>query len=450
MSTTLQLPLGPDGIQALLEGFSQPAVLLTLDHRIAAANRAYNRWYGSGRDPLGRHCYEVSHHYPVPCDQAGEQCPLSACLRSGEPQRALHLHHTPAGEEHVDVDMRPLRDAKGAISGFLEVMHHVKFASALPAGEGLVGRSPAFNRMLELVQRTAPAEIPVLLLGESGTGKELVARAVHESSPRANGPFVPLECSGLTESLFESELFGHEKGAFTGAVGRKDGLVEAARGGTLFLDEVGDIPLSMQVKLLRLLESGTFRRVGGVRVQRADFRLVCATHRNLRRMVEEESFREDLYYRISAFPIQLPALRERKGDIPLLVDALLKRIPHAHVERIAPEAMECLERWPWPGNIRELRNVLERATLLADDGILRPAHLGEVGDGCRERPDPAGELLAGNELIPLERLERIYLARAVARFPGDKRELARRLGISERTLYRKLRQLQQGEDTDLR
>ena len=251
-------------VTALLDGIEDPAVLLSPEYRILAANQAYRDRYGDDLPLHDRHCYEVSHGYPVPCDQAGESCPLKNCLSSGQPQRVLHLHYSQAGEEHVDVSLLPIRAADGRILYLLEKMRQTVMASSRPAPAGLVGRSRVFNRMLELVHRVAPSDTTVLLLGESGTGKELVAHAIHAESQRASGSFVPVECSGLSETLFESELFGHEKGAFTGANTRKPGLVEAARGGTLFLDEVGDIPLSQQVKLLRLLETGTFRRVGGI------------------------------------------------------------------------------------------------------------------------------------------------------------------------------------------
>ncbi len=199
-------------------------------------------------------------------------------------------------------------------------------AQSAPSASGLIGRTAAFQEMLELVARVGSSQAAVLLLGESGTGKELVARAIHEASTRASGPLVVVDCARLPETLFESELFGHEKGAFTGAQAAKSGLVEAASGGTLFLDEVGDIPLPMQVKLLRLLESGTYRRVGCTEPRRADVRLVSATHRDLQTMVTDGRFREDLYYRLSTFPIDLPPLRERQGDIPLLVTSLLSRV----------------------------------------------------------------------------------------------------------------------------
>ncbi|MEJ2388245.1 MAG: sigma-54 dependent transcriptional regulator, partial [Chromatiaceae bacterium] len=340
------------------------------------------------------------------------------------------------------VETRPVRNKDGEIMYVVEVLRPVRVASATSGTQGLVGRGAAFRRMLELVQRVAGSEAAVLLLGESGTGKEAVAQAIHASCQRAQGPFVPVECSGLTESLFESELFGHEKGAFTGAQQRKVGLIEAAQGGTLFLDEVGDIPLSLQVKLLRLLETRTFRRVGSVDAKRADFRLVCATHRDLKSLVAAGDFRQDLYYRISAFPIPLPALRERGDDLPLLVETLLRRIQPRRKVSLAPEAMACLQGYSFPGNVRELRNILERASLLADSDTILPEHLPEE---CRPAtpadPYPSTASPSVPAILPLEEVEHRYLRDILARFPGDRRTLAGKLGISERTFYRKIKGL---------
>jgi len=287
----------------------------------------------------------------------------------------------------------------------------------------------------------------VLLLGESGTGKELFARALHEASDRAMGPFVVVDCSGIAETLFESELFGYEKGAFTGANQRKPGLVETAQGGTLFLDEIGDVPLPMQVKLLRLIESGTFRRVGGVEALRADFRLVAATHKPLREMIDDGRFRQDLYYRISAFPIPLPALRERQGDVALLAESILRRIANARANAgdagarpfaarpfvLTERARACLDAYAWPGNIRELRNVLERACLFADDGTIRVEHLpAELVAASAAQQDGAG---AAGALTDAE------LVRVAGEFTGTRKALAERTGMSERTLYRRLKAL---------
>ena len=418
---------------SFLETHPDAQIVMDAHYRILAANAAYRRIYAGGRDVIGQTCYAVSHGYSRPCDECGESCPLAASRASGEPNRVLHLHHTPRGEEHVDVELTPIHDALGQVAYFVERMLTVREASSFPAESGLVGKSPPFNRMLELVRRVAPSATTALLLGESGTGKELVAQAIHQQSGREHGPFVVVECSGLTESLFESELFGYEKGAFTGANQRKIGLVESASGGTLFLDEVGDIPLSLQVKLLRLLETGTFRRVGGVETLRADFRLIAATHHDLKGMVERDSFRRDLYYRLSVFPIHLPALRERREDIVLLAETLLTRLAPGRAYVLGDEMRARLLAYDFPGNIRELRNIIERAILMADGDTLLPEHL---------PAELAGEALADmagvDSIVPLATAERRYLQWALAHHGGDRKSLAEQLGISERTLYRKL------------
>jgi len=419
---------------SFLETHPDPQIVMGIDYRILAANAAYRRVYAGERNVVGQFCYAISHGYSRPCDECGESCPLAASRVSGEPRRVLHLHHTPRGEEHVDVELTPIVGASGKIEYFVERMLTVREASSFPAESGMVGKSAAFNRMLELVRRVAPSDTAALLLGESGTGKELVAQAIHQQSRREHGPFVVVECSGLTETLFESELFGYEKGAFTGANQRKIGLVESASGGTLFLDEVGDIPLSLQVKLLRLLETGTFRRVGGVETLRADFRLIAATHRDLKTMVERGSFRRDLYYRLSVFPIHLPALRERPGDIGLLADTLLTRLAPGRAYTLSEAARARLQDYDYPGNIRELRNIIERAMLMADGDTLLEEHLPP-----ELKSDEAG-MPGVDDIVPLETAELRYLQWALAHHGGDRKSLAAQLGISERTLYRKLAQ----------
>lgn len=426
----------PRPLVDLLDALQEPRILVDREYRILAANKAYRDAFEPTRGSpglLGRTCYEVSHHFDRPCDQCGESCPRPAALQTGEASCVLHLHHTPRGEEYVDVELTPLRDEQGHIRYFMETMRLVGEKGTRPGALGMVGRSPAFNAMLGLINRAAPAMTPVLLLGESGTGKELAAHALHRLSPRRDKPFVAVDCSGLSETLFESELFGYEKGAFTGATRRKIGLVEAAAGGTLFLDEVGDIPLTLQVKLLRLLETGTYRRVGGVETLAADFRLVTATHRDLEAMVAAGSFRQDLYYRIAVFPIQLPALRERREDIPLLVEALLERLVPGRRLRLSAEALARLTAYGFPGNVRQLRNLIERAILLTDGEEIRAEALALP----TTPPDTVQPPRLG-EIVPLDEAQRRYVRWALAQVGGDKARLARLLGISERTLYRKL------------
>jgi DNA-binding NtrC family response regulator len=430
-----------------LEGLAEPHILLDAQYRILAANAAYRRQFSAGREVAGQLCHEVSHHFSVPCDQAGESCPLAQSRESGQPKRVLHLHHTPRGEEYVNIELTPLRDHKGRQTLFIEKMATLRAAQGQPAAQGLIGRAPAFQQMLALVARVAPSQAAVLLLGESGTGKELVARAVHETSPRAQRALVAVDCASLPDNLFESELFGHERGAFTGANTARAGLVEAASGGTLFLDEVGDIPLLMQVKLLRLLETGTYRRVGSTELRHADIRVVAATHRDLERMVAEGRFREDLYYRLSIFPIHLPALRERREDIPLLASALLQRVAPGRQLSLAPPALKLLQAQDYPGNVRELRNLLERASLLCDGQTLQAAHIQQALMSGRRPPDARRRATPapGTESRPgaLQEMAQLALQQMVATHHGSRAELAARLGISERSLYRKLRTLGQ-------
>lgn len=433
-----------------IEQLPEPHIVLDRNYRILAANASYRQHCGGG--PLvGKPCYSASHRYEVPCDRAGESCPLAASLESRQRERMLHLHHTPHGEKYVNIELTPVLDQAGEIIGFVEKMECLRGAWDETGRRVLIGRSPAFRRMLELVARVAPAEASVLLLGESGTGKELVAQAVHQASARADGPFVAVDCSGLTETLFESELFGHERGAFTGAIARKTGLVESAAGGTLFLDEVGDIPLGIQVKLLRLLETGAYRRVGSSELHQADIRLISATHRPLEIMVREGQFRRDLYYRINTFPVLVPPLRDRLEDLPLLTQNLLMRVARGRRLQVSEAALLHLSRYPFPGNVRELRNLLERASLMCDGTLIEPRHFdtepgGEwartVVGGIAPKPSPTQE--TNQRAFDLEQLQRDFLRRALEQHQGSRRALAEKLGISERTLYRRLRRLDLG------
>jgi DNA-binding NtrC family response regulator len=325
--------------------------------------------------------------------------------------------------------MLPIFDETGALKYFVELLKPLPVASAQASGERMVGVSAAFNKLMERVSRVGPSDASVLLQGESGTGKEMVARAIHECSSRSEKPLVTLECSGLTESLFESELFGHIKGAFTGANYSRQGLVEAAHGGTLFLDEVGDIPLNLQVKLLRLIETGSYRPVGSSEARLADFRLICATHRDLWEMVEAGEFRQDLYFRINVFPIYVPALAERVADVPLLANSLLAKLHSQDSYHLTEQALELLRAHSWRGNIRELRNILARAVVLANTNVIDHRVIEECLRGAPQ--ETSGE-------VNLRTLEATYLNKLMAAYSGDREKVARIAGISVRTLYRKL------------
>jgi len=431
----------PDlALPSILEGLRDPAAIIDDRRRIVATNQAYVERFTNGSRICGKHCYEVSHHYPMACDRLGESCPIAGARTSGTRCPALHVHHTASGEVHESVTMHPLYDEEGRLRYFLEVLAREQTIPVRHGRNGkLVGRSAAFLRMLELVSRVAGASVNVMLLGESGTGKDVVARAVHDLSPRANGPFVPLDCSGLTETLFESELFGHEKGSFTGADERKRGLVEAADQGTLFLDEVGDIPLALQVKLLRLLETGLFRRVGSVEYRPSNFRLICATHRDLSKLVDAGEFRQDLYYRMTTFPIHLPTLKERQEDIPLLAKHMFRRLGCSSRCRLSEAAMDTLRTYAFPGNVRELHNILERACILSDNGDIGPHQL-LLNGSCRVRADPMPFPIKIAEVQSLEEIQTGYIHWLAGRFKGSRAQLAARLGISERTLYRRLQE----------
>ncbi len=449
-------------LMSFIEGLPEPHILFDTHYRILSANAAYRRQFSPQHSVVGRTCFEVSHHFNVPCDQAGESCPLARARESGQRERVLHLHHTPKGEEYVTIELAPLLDTSGAQAFYIEKMEPLPVAHGQPAAHGLIGRSTAFVHMLSLVARVAPSMATVLLLGESGTGKELVARAVHETSNRAGRALVPVDCSSLPENLFESELFGHERGAFTGANAARGGLVEAASGGTLFLDEVGDIPLAMQVKLLRLLETGTYRRVGSTEQRHADIRVVSATHRDLDQMVAQGRFRQDLYYRLSTFPIHLPALRERPSDITLLASALLARVAPLRKLSLSAHALTLLQAQSYPGNVRELRNLLERSALLCDGDKLEVSHITQALD-CGQHPAPLRAAMHNtpNDNIPTHAMTQppakvnapvattgTLKSQAMAALKemthahtGSRAELAEQLGISERTLYRQLKLL---------
>jgi DNA-binding NtrC family response regulator len=303
------------------------------------------------------------------------------------------------------------------------------------APSALVGASPRMRRLGRTIHGLRHNESHVLLHGESGTGKELVARAIHAASPRAAGPFAPVDCGALPESIIESELFGHEKGAFTGATGAM-GLFRMAHGGTLFLDEIGEIPPSVQARLLRALQEKEVRPVGGSTPVPVDIRVICATHRDLERMVAEGRFRQDLFYRLDVVRIEIPPLRERRDDIPLLVHHFLRkyRAAHSPVEGIEDEALQLLVEAEWPGNVRELENAIESAMALAQGPRIRASDL----PGARRAAPRSAPQVARDVPLSLAAYERLALERALAETGGDAPEAARRLGLGRSTLYRKL------------
>jgi DNA-binding NtrC family response regulator len=309
----------------------------------------------------------------------------------------------------------------------------------LKPSDRIVGATTQLQEVMGLISRVAGTDSTVLIRGESGVGKELVARAVHRASRRARRPFVVVDCASLHENLLQSELFGHEKGAYTGAIRLKHGLFEVADRGTLFLDEIGEVTPALQVKLLRVLETGVFRRVGGTADVSVDVRVIAATNRDLEEMMRSGAFREDLYYRLNVFSIPIPPLRERRQDIPLLVEHFIRSsgVVARRGVSVDPDAMRVLERYDWPGNARELQNVIERALILSDGDALQPAQLPIVLRSTPVRTaDPPGMRMT------LAEAERRYIRQVLAECNGHRQKAARILGISERNLYRKLKELE--------
>jgi transcriptional regulator with PAS, ATPase and Fis domain len=307
----------------------------------------------------------------------------------------------------------------------------------------MVSKNPGMHRMFDLAKSAARSQSTILVLGESGTGKELLARAIHAESPRHEAPFVAVSCAALTETLLESELFGHEKGSFTGAVARRKGRFESAHGGTLFLDEIGDIALKLQLDLLRVLEERKFFRVGGSDAVDVDVRIIAATNRDLKKAVADGQFREDLYYRLNVIPIVLPPLRDRREDIPLLVDHFLEHLSvetDRKVEGVSADAVALLMRHDWPGNVRELRNVLERGMVVAKGSVVQPDDLGLMSSGFRAEPFDTS--------LTLDEVERRHITAVLQHAGGNVTQAARTLAIDRVTLYNKIKKygLRRGDD----
>ena len=313
----------------------------------------------------------------------------------------------------------------------------------------VIGASPAFEQVLRMVEKVAPTGSTVLLTGETGTGKEVIADAIHELSPRAERRLVKVHCAAIPAMLLESELFGHTRGAFTGAVREKPGLFEVADGGTIFLDELGEIPLDMQVKLLRVLQTGEVQRIGETRSRRVDVRVIAATHRDLELEVAQGRFREDLFYRLNVIPLLVPPLRLRGDDVLLLAQRFLERERtergRTQVEGFAPEALAALRAHTWPGNVRELENAVERAAALAEGPLIG---LDDLPEAVRGGSAPGGPSVALPEGVTLAEAERILIRRALDAAGGNKKEAARRLGIGLATLYRKLATEEDASATD--
>ena len=456
----LQLPIE---LQSLIDSHEQPFVVIDRDYHIMATNKAYQAAYCTDNEQaIGSQCYKISHHNNVPCCQLGEECPHSHLFEHGEQKSCVHIHYDQDGNMHqVRVTAHPLRSSDGE----LYLGEHIQEISAPEHVTGsagrMVGKTEPFTACVEQLKLVAATHAPVLLQGETGTGKELAASYIHAHSPRHDKPFLTVDCTTLTDSLFEAEVFGHTKGAYTGSVGDKLGLFEQANGGTLFLDEIGEMPKAQQSKLLRILESGQFRRVGGRNTRKVNVRIICATNRHLWDAVREGYFREDLYYRIACMSVRLPTLRERAGDIPLLAKALMEPVSQTMHRKfsLTDEAIQQLKEYDFPGNVRELRNILfvtaTHSTADEISGELVEQIIGQLKRGHHDHdqssvPNPAVYAAQGHaenaapaaaapSQASLKDIQAQHIADLLNTHHGNRREVATSLGISERTLYRKLK-----------
>ena len=432
-------------VQSLIDAQDNPFVLIDQDYNIVAANKAYQQAYGiSGKDIVGRKCHQISHHSELPCHLNGEDCPHKQVFETRQPHQVLHIHYdTHAQPEHVRIKGSPIFGPDDSIYLGEAIFPLAHTEDLYCEHQRLIGQSKAFQVCIEGLTRAARTDAAVLLFGASGVGKDLAAEYIHRRSARNGQPFIMVDCTAIAESLFESELFGHERGAFTGCIGRRFGMFEQADGGTLFFNEIGDLPQSLQGRLLRAMETGQFRRIGGRELLRADTRIICASSKNLRQLVAANKFRADLYYRIAGIICEIPSLHQRRTDIPELANALLQRMgsrddPSYH---LTDDAIEVLLDYNYPGNVRELRNILQHAASLTTNGIItaQEIHIDEPIETVstestlhitdQDGQDPS-----------IKGLESQYIAELLAEHHGKRSRVAQILGISERTLYRKLKQ----------
>ena len=449
-------------LAAILNSVGDAVVTVDRKHRITWFNRAAERLVGlPSSGVLGKDCREI---LKASFGPAQHDCPMGDLAEGGKPRSDVDgtLLRADGRIVPISASWSFFENDAGKKIGFVIVFRSFEEIERIaeerkarfPFHE-IVGKTPAIRKIFDLVDVIRETDSTVLLMGESGTGKGIFARAIHDLSPRREGPFVKVNCAALSETLLESEMFGHVKGAFTGAIADKTGRFEAAEGGTIFLDEIGEIPPALQVKLLRVLQDREFERVGSSRTQRTDARVIAATNRDLKAAMKEGRFREDLYYRLHVIPIVIPPLRERKEDIPLLAGHVLKRLKGRGLDRVravSPEAMRCLIEYPWPGNVRELENVLERGAVIARGAVLSAEDLSEeVSGSCRpggtreasgssggaHGVDPARDL-AGEEG---GRAERDRILRALELHRWNRKEAAAALGIDRSTLWRKMKRL---------
>lgn len=445
----------PVELQSLVDSHEQPFVVIDRDYRILAINRAYESTFGVHRaQAVGQTCYKVSHGNDAPCHEFGEDCPHANLFEIGKTDSCQHVHYDADHRmNQVRVTGYPLKGSDGELYMGELIQHLSGPDDRRVNGRRMVGQSLLFLACMDQMKMVAAAEAPVLLLGETGTGKELAAHYIHHHSLRHGQPFLTVDCTVLTENLFEAEVFGHARGAYTGSVGERTGLFEQADGGTLFLDEVGELPMSQQAKLLRVLETGQYRRIGGKKTRKTDVRIVCATNRHLWESVTAGHFREDLYYRIACLSVRLPALRERLDDIKILALDLLGTVSQSMNQKfnLTPAAIERLKLYEYPGNVRELRNILFIAATHSSSGELDEVVIETVLQQLaynrkhKKQDAPADDQQVATGALPgksgntLHDVEVKHISELLQKYYDNRKLVASALGVSERTLYRKLK-----------
>ena len=443
----------PEYWKTIVDTMMDGVVVVDQKGIIRSVNKALERMMGyQASELVGRECVILDCDTCFSYNGHGKQKKQCELLRGGSVVRhRCHLTRKDGLPVHVLKNGAALKDAHGAIVGGVETLTDITdlvakertikelkgLLSPDEGFEGIIGRSPRMLDVYALIRNAAVSDAPIIIYGESGTGKELVANAIHHVGRRSKGPFIKVSCAALNESLLESELFGHVKGAFTGADRDRRGRFESAHKGDLLLDEIGDIPLPTQVKLLRVLQEKEVERVGDHTPIAIDTRIIAATHRDLERMCREGTFREDLFYRLNVVPIRVPALRERREDIPILVDYFVRTIrmrTEKAIQGVTEEAMEILTAYAWPGNIRELINVVEYAFVVCPDEFITPHHLPALAGGKRRTA-----VLRGTDRIG-DHNKRDRLVKALEETGGNRQEAARLLGVSRVTLWKLLKE----------
>lgn len=428
-------------------------MIVSPEGTIISVNRGFEEITGYKRQEVLGHSCSILNCSGCEMARRAEGCHWCVMFQKGNLKKQKCLLIRKDGRPvHILKNASVLKDQAGNVTGAVETITDVTdlveketqietFRRELDGEDrfhGLIGVSASMQKVFELIANAAQADAPVIIYGESGTGKELVAKAIHETGPRGQKPYIKVNCAALNESLLESELFGHVKGAFTGAYRDREGRFEAAAGGSIFLDEIGDLPLSTQVKLLRVLEEKVVERVGDQRPIPVDVRIVSATNRDLPGLIEKGAFREDFFYRINVIPIQVPPLRDRAEDIPLLARSFFNRIKLKSgkpIEGISNAALEALSRYAWPGNVRELRSAFEFAFVSCQEAMIQPAHL-PAHMLTRERPYCAPAMSADQ---PIEEVKKQRLYHALRRARGNQSEAARMLGISRTSIWQQMK-----------